>query len=177
MINLGQSQFQDTHFVAGAQLTPYRRLRQIELELRSIEDGIKRSEFSMRRLKLKIDALDPSDPTQQIDIEEAQWDIQQQEQLYIDALRRKMNFESLRSELLASVPKEYWDRGYEAAEAEHWPAYFAKQIGTALAMGLPPPQNIMEQVLLLPQDLQKKCVLLAQDNAKQLQLTYGPQPE
>jgi len=176
-VNLGQSQFQDTHFVAGAQLTPYRRLRQIELELRSINDSIKRTQFSMRRLELKIKSLNPDSEADAIDIEEAKWDMEQQTQLYVDAVRRQMNFEKLKSELLASVPKEYWEQGYESAEADYWPAYFSKQIGMAMAMGLPPPQNMVEQVLLLPPDLQRKTILLAQEKAQTLQLSYGPQPE
>lgn len=173
-VNLSQSQFQDTFFVAGAQLTPFRRLRQIELELRSITDSIKRAQFNMRRLEVKIKKLDPEDEEQLIDIEEAKWDMEQQTQLYIDAVRRQLNFEKLKSDLLASVPREYWEQGYEAAEAEYWPAYFSKQISMALAMGLPPPQQAMEQVLLLPPELQKKTILLSQEKAKALQLEYGP---
>jgi hypothetical protein len=172
--NLGQSRFQDTFFVAGAQLTPFRQLRQIELELRSIDDAIHQAHINERKLNLKLKKLNPEVEEDLIEIDDIAYQRKQQHQLLQDALGRKINFEELKKLLLASVKQEYWDAGYEAAEAEHWPAYFAKQIGMSMAMGLPPPQNIVEQVLLLPLELQKKTILLAQEKAQTLQLTYGP---
>lgn len=172
--NLGQSRFQDTHFVANAQLTPFRQLRQIELELRSINDAIHQAQINERKLNLKLKKLDPSIEEDLIEIDDATYQRKQQHQLLQDAIGRKVNFEQMRDELLANIPKDYWDRGFEAAEAEHWPAYFAKQIGMAMAMGLAPPQNVIEQVLLLPVELQRTTVALAQDKAKTLLLEFGP---
>jgi len=173
-MNLGQSEFQDTYFVAGAQLTPYRQLRQLELELRSIEGGIKQSEFATRRLKLKLKSLDPTNEADQIEIDEADWGLYQQQQLLEDATNRRANFWRMRDDLLARIPKAYWDAGFEHHEGEHWKLYFAKQVATAMALGLPPPVNAIESILLLPDDLRREAIALAQQQAVQLQLEYGP---
>jgi hypothetical protein len=173
-MNLGQSQFQDTFFVAGAQLTPYRQLRQIELELRSIESAIKTSEFAQRRLKLKLAKLNPDSEEDQIEIDEANWNALQQQQLLDDAWARRANFMRMRDDLLASVPKSYWDAGFEANEGEHWKQYFAHQISMAMAMGLPPPASAVESIMLLPPQLKKEAILLSQQKAASLQLEYGP---
>jgi hypothetical protein len=174
-MNLGQSQFQDTYFVAGAQLTPFRQLRQIELELRSIESAIKTAEFAKRRLELKLKKLDPTDEEDIITIDEASWESFQQQQLLDDAWARRKNFMQMKDDLLARVPKAYWEAGFEANEGEHWKQYFAHQISTALAMGLPPPVNAVESIMLLPPALRKEAVLLAQNQATNLRLEYGPQ--
>lgn len=172
-VNLGQSQFQDTYFVYGAQLTPYRRLRQIELELRSLEDSIKKTEFATRRLSLKLKNLTDSEEDN-ITRDETLWDLQQQTQLLQNSLNRRQNFLNLKTSLIESVPAHYWDAGFEAAEAEHWKLYFAKQISTAVSLGLPAPLNIIDSVLLLPDNLREDTIKLAMEQTKQLQLQYGP---
>lgn len=176
-INLGQSQFQDTFFVAQAQLTPYRQLRQIELELRSIEDALMRGSFQERKLKVKISKLDPQDPEQAIEIDEANWDLRQQEQLAHDALARKANFEALKEELIVNVPKSYWDLGYEAAEAEHWVLHFSRKMAfEQYALGRPSVQTI-EQVSLLPVDMQKAIALEGQKQVLQLTGTVNAETQ
>ncbi len=176
-MNLGQSQFQDTFFVAQAQLTPYRQLRQIELELRQIEDSLMRTSFQERKLKLKLEELDPSKPKQAIKIDEIHWDLKQQEQLKLDALARKANFEALKEELLANVPKSYWDLGYEAAEAEHWVLHFSRKMAfEQYALGRPSVQTI-EQVSLLPVDMQKAIALEGQKQVLQLTGTVNAETQ
>lgn len=167
-MNLGQSQFQDTYFVAQSQLTPYRQLRQIELELRGIEDALMRSSFAERRLQAKIAKLDPSNPEQAIDIDEAKWDLKQQLSLRADAEARKLNFEMLKQQLLDSVPAEYWERGFEEAEAEHWMLHFSRQLAfEQYALGRPSVQTL-QQVTLLPIEMQKVIALEGQKQVLQL---------
>jgi hypothetical protein len=52
-IKYGQSLFQDTFFVANSQLTPYRKLRQLELELHELDTSIKKTNFNLRRQAIK----------------------------------------------------------------------------------------------------------------------------
>lgn len=177
-VNLSHnSKFQDTYFAVNAQLTPYRQLRQIELEIRSIEDSIKQAEFATRRLAIKMNKLNPEDESDAIDLDEAKWDLGRQEALLNDAFSRLANFKQMREDLLAMVPKHYWDAGFEAAEAEHWTVYYAKQLSTAMALGLPPPPSAMEAVLLLPEINQRQCIALAQTQVQQLQLAYAQQTQ
>ncbi len=180
-MNLGQSTFQDTFFVAGAQLTPFRQLRQIDLELRSIEDGLKRSSIAKRRTALKLAKLNPEIPEEALDIEEAEWDLKQQEQLIADAESRRANFLALRETCLASAPQEYWDAGFEAAELEHWTLFITKALTTAQVLGMPD-KNAMEQLLLMPPEAQDKIMIgvakttqaLQLRNQQVLQLTSAP---
>ena len=162
-MNLGQSLFQDTYFVAGAQLTPYRQLRQIELELRSIEDALVRSSLAARRLRLKISKLDPAIPEDALDIEEAEWDLAQQVQLQRDAEARRQNFMHLKSTLLKNTPNEYWDAGYEAAEEQHWLMHFSKQLALENLTPGTASKHTIEQVMLLPQNLQQQIAASAKE--------------
>ena len=57
-VKLGQSLFQDTFFVANSQLTPYRKLRQLELELNELDSSIKRANFQLRRQSIKKKELE-----------------------------------------------------------------------------------------------------------------------
>ena len=157
-MNLGQSTFQDTVFVAGAQLTPYRRLRQIELELRQIDDSLARNSFALRRLKLKIAKLNPDDPEQAIELDEANWDLKQQEQLRLDSISRQQNFYKLKEETLRSMPQEYWDAGFEANEQEHWTLYLTKQLTLARATGAVD-KNAVEMTLLMPPESQERIMV------------------
>lgn len=168
-INLSQSLFQDTFFVAGAQLTPYRRLRQIELELRAINDLLKKSEFSERRSNLKMSKLDKNIPEESIELEELEWERESTQQLIVDCKLRKANFEELKDQLIKSVPKEYWDAGFENAELEYWTTYVSKQISMAKAIGVAPSQNIIEMWLQLPQDAQFDALVLSNRDAITLQ--------
>jgi hypothetical protein len=168
-MNLGQSTFQDTFFVAGAQLTPWRQLRQIELELRSVEDGIKRASIGQRRTALKLAKLNPEVPEEALDLEEAQWDMAQQEQLLKDAESRKANFLHLKERCLASAPQEYWDDGFEAAEQTHWVLWLTKQLTTAQVLGMPD-KNAMEQLLLMPEEAQDQVMIGVAKGTKDLML-------
>ena len=157
-VNLGQSLFQDTFFVAQAQLTPFRQLRQIELELNSLNDSLKRAEFGRKRLELKIAGLDASDASQAIDIEEALWDMEQQQRMISDAESRRDNFVRLREELLLGVPAQYWEQGYEQAECDHWILYLTKELSISKMLGVPNRQA-MEQLMLLPLEAQNQVLL------------------
>lgn len=160
--NLGQSKFQDEYFVAGAQLTPFRRLRQIELELRQLEDSIKRGSISRRRIELKLSKLDPSDPEQALDIEEAEWDLEQQIALMNDATSRRDNFLRMKEQLIQDVPAEYWAIGYENAEIDHWIAHFSQSVAFMQITGQYD-QSIMKQIILMPPEAQQKIAIKSQE--------------
>ena len=167
-VNLGQSQFQDTYFVAGAQLTPYRRLRQIDLELRGIEDALKRGSIALRRLELKISKLDPSDPEQALDIEETEWDLMQQAQLVADAESRKANFLFMREQLIEDVPAEYWNQGYENAEQMHWVLHYSRQLALENLTSQRPSVQLMQQIMLLPDEAQRQVAQLGSEQFARL---------
>lgn len=179
-VKLGQSLFQDTFFVANAQLTPYRKLRQIELELNGIDDSIKRANFQLRRqdvmkreLELKLrkpqSEVIENKEILAIDLEELELSIEQTKRLLEDAEHRRDNFILLRQQLLESVPQEYWDQGFENAEAENWTKYFAKQLQISILTGVPNPQ-LLEQISSLPQDMVKQVLLEGKSQAQQFAL-------
>lgn len=167
VVNLGQSQFQDTFFVAQAQFTPYRQLRQIELELRQIEDGLKRSSLMCRRLQLKIEKLDKNDPEQALDIEECEWDLQQQVQMVADSEARRANFLAMKQQLLEGVPQEYWDRGYENCELDHWVQVIAHDMAVMRLTGQINPTT-MKQLAMLPEGAVQHVLQLTNEKALRL---------
>jgi hypothetical protein len=188
-VKLGQSLFQDTFFVANAQLTPYRKLRQIELELNELDSSIKRANFQLRRqevnkkdlenkLRLPQHALSAYDNKEllEIDLEELELSIEQTKRLLEDAEHRRDNFLLLREQLLNSVPQEYWDQGFENAELENWTKYFSKQLQISILTGVPNTQ-LLEQISQLPEPMIKKILLegkaLAQGFALLDQSTAG----
>lgn len=164
-VTLGQSQFQDVMFVVGSQLTPYTQLRQIELELHSLNDSIKMHEFKTRRLNIKISKLNPNDELEAIDLEEAEWNKAHTVKLLEDAINRKSSFDLMKTQLLQNVPQEYWDQGYENAELDHWTKFVAKQIGLSKALGLPPPASAVEMLLQLPEQAQYNALKLSNEDA------------
>lgn len=170
VVNLGQSQFQDTYFVAQAQYTPYRQLRQIELELRQIEDGLKRSSIACRRLELKIAKLDPRDDEQALDIEEALWDLTLQQQMTRDAEARRDNFLAMKRHLLTVVPQEYWDLGFEACEMDHWVQVIAHDMAVMRITGQINPATMKQLAMLPPQAAQ---AVMALTNEKALHLGFN----
>ncbi len=161
-VNLGQSQFQDTFFVAGAQLTPFRQLRQIELQVKELENSLKKADINKRRTKLRIAGLNPVDPLEALDIEELEYDLGQQEQLITDAKVRLANFLLMREQLLERTPKEYWDQGFEQAEVEYWTFRLAKQLAIAKTTGVPD-THLIEQMMLLPMEMQNNIVQLTNE--------------
>ena len=160
VVNLGQSKFQDTYFVAQAQMSPYRQLRQIELEMRAIEDSLKRASFAQRRLELKIAKLDENDPAQAIDKEEAQWDLHSQKDVILDAMARYEHFKQLREELIAGVPQEYWDIGFENAECDHWVRVLTNEL-TMMRLTGAVSHETLKQIALMPQEAQRTIMISA----------------
>ena len=111
--NLGQSTFQDTFFVACAQETPYRRLRQLDLEIRELESslfsqhcGDRRN--AIRKVRIEKEMAETTDELRkeelQIDLDELAWEINRSNNLIQDAIRRLENFKNMRSELIANAP-------------------------------------------------------------------------
>lgn len=173
-VNLGQSLFQDTWFVANQQLTPYRQLRQIELEIKSIRDSIARNEFSLRRDNIEYVRLvdkhnAAEDPLEKelikIDMDERNYNINSNKQLIDDAMMRLANFESMKKQLLEVVPKEYWEAGFEQAESDYWKMYLAKQISLSQITGIPN-SNILEQMMMLPEQYVGEILQIAQQTTK-----------
>lgn len=177
-IKLGQSLFQDTFFVANSQLTPYRKLRQLELELNELNTTIKKADIQKRRHDILKQQLDPKNPLHALDLEELQLDEEQNDRLIADAVHRRDNFLKLQEQLIQSVPQEYWDQGFENAEFEHWTKHFAKQLQISILAGTPNAQ-LIEQISNLPEDMVKNIMLEGKMKAKQFaridQSTTGEQ--
>jgi hypothetical protein len=177
IVNLGQSQFQDIYFVAGAQLTPYRTLRQLQLQINELEGSLKKADINKRRTIIKIHRLDLTDELQALDAEEFTFDLNQQEALIVDAKGRLDNYLKMKEELLGVVPKSYWDAGFEAAEKEHWTAHFAKQLAISRMTGIPDKQ-LAEQMMLLPQNMISNILQLSNEQSSTFEnkpsLDYRP---
>lgn len=157
-VKLGQSLFQDTFFVANEPLTPYRKLRQLELELNELDTAIKKTNIQLKRLAIHIRDLNPEDELEALDIEEKQITVEQTKRLLEDAIHRRDNFLLLRQQLLDAVPKEYWDQGFEQAEFEHWTKHFAKQLQISILTGVPNPA-LIERISSLPEDMIKQVMI------------------
>lgn len=169
-VNLGQSQFQDLFFVALQQSTPFRRLRQLELELDQINRAIRKAEFEEKKARVKIKlAKEKGDELSLIEAEEMEWELKAGTQLVKDAKARYKFFKDLKRQLLNEVPKEYWDQGFEKAEAEYWVNYLTKQLIVTQLTGIPNTQ-VIDQLIALPEDLQK----VVQENTQKQLIKYLP---
>lgn len=179
-VKLGQSLFQDTFFVANSQLTPFRKLRQIELELNQLESSIfktelnlKRQNIKMKELNLKLSKpqseLNENKELLEIDKEELYFDMQNTWRLLQDAKDRVENFTLLKKQLIESVPQEYWDQGFEQAEFDNWTKHFAKQLQISILTGVPNP-HLIEQISQLPEQMVKQIMISGKDQAKQFLL-------
>ena len=179
-LKLGQSAWQDTFFVVGSQLTPWRKLRQIELELNELNTSIKKTEFNLRRqavnkkeLELKLrkpqSELNENKELLQIDLEELELGIEQTNRLLEDAVARKANFELMKEQLLAETPKEYWLTSYENAELENWTKHFAKQLAISMVTGVPN-VSLIEQMASLPVEMTKQIMIEAKAGSQQFLL-------
>lgn len=181
-VKLGQSLFQDTFFVANSQLTPYRKLRQLELELNELDNSIKKSNFNLRRQAIKkaeyerdLKLPEAARPMYkhkdlvQIDLEELEFEMEQTKRLLEDAEHRRDNFLLIRQQLLDEVPQEYWDQGFENAELENWTKHFAKQLQISILTGVPNP-SLIEQISQLPEDMVKQIMIEGKAKAQQFLL-------
>jgi hypothetical protein len=179
-VKLGQSLFQDTFFVANSALTPYRKLRQLELELNELDTSIKKANFNLRRQDIKkreyerILRKPQSEVTEnkelvEIDLEELLLGIEQTQRLLEDAQHRRDNFLKIREQLLESVPQEYWDQGFENAELENWTKHFAKQLAISMVTGVPN-VSLIEQIASLPVEMTKQIMLEAKAGSQQFLL-------
>lgn len=179
-VKLGQSLFQDTFFVANSALTPYRKLRQLELELNELDTSIKRANFTLRRqeiqkkqIELKLrqpqSELTENKELLEIDLEEMQLSVESAKRLLEDAEHRRDNFLKLREQLLEAVPAEYWEQGFENAEFEHWTKHFAKQLQISILTGVPNTQ-LIEQISTLPEQMVKNIMLEGKAQAHQFML-------
>lgn len=157
-INLGQSHLQDCFFVVGAQATAFRKLRQCELEIRSLEDAVHQHEITQRRNRLKLSKLKITSDEDLIDRDEIEWAQMRSQELLEDAKSRLEQFQLMKKQILESEPEEYWALGYEANEAVYWPIYFGKKMALEIAATGQPSMQTAEQIGLLPDDLKIKCL-------------------
>ena len=175
-VKLGQSLFQDTFFVANSPLTPYRKLRQLELELSELDVTIKKTTIQLKRQEIIAKRMNPADPLQALDLEEMEIGREQTLRLLEDAKHRRDNFLKIREQLLAETPQEYWDQGFENAELENWTKHFSKQLQISILTGVPNTQ-LLEQISQLPEPMIKTILLegkaLAQGFALLDQSTAG----
>lgn len=179
-LKLGQSAWQDVFFVVGSQLTPWRKLRQIELELNELNSSIKKTEFNLRRQAIKKTELElklrkpQSELTEnkellQIDLEELELGLEQTNRLLKDAEARKANFTLMKEQLLAETPKEYWLKSFEECEFEQWTKHFAKQLAISMVTGVPN-VSLIEQMASLPVEMTKQIMLEAKAGSQQFLL-------
>lgn len=168
-LKLGQSAFQDTFFVVGAQLTPYRQLRQIELELGELANSIKKTEINLKRQEIKLSKLNLDDPLESLDAEELEIDKEQTLRLLKDAKAREANFQLMKQQLLENTPDEYWEKSFEECEFENWSKYFAKQLQISILTGVPNPQ-LIEQISTLPEQMVKQIMIEGKAQAQQFLL-------
>ena len=179
-LKLGQSAWQDVFFVVGSQLTPWRKLRQIELELNELNSSIKKTEFNLRRqaikkteLELKLrkpqSELPENKELLQIDLEELELGLEQTNRLLKDAEARKANFELMKEQLLAETPKEYWLKSFEECEFEQWTKHFAKQLAISMVTGVPN-VSLIEQLASLPVEMTKQIMIEAKAGSQQFLL-------
>ena len=179
-VKLGQSLFQDTFFVANSALTPYRKLRQLELELNELDTSIKKTGFNLRRQAINKAELErklrkpqseiaENKDLLQIDLEELELGLEQTKRLLQDAEDRKANFELMKEQLLAEIPQEYWDQGFENAELEQWTKHFAKQLSISMVTGVPN-VSLIEQIASLPVEMTKQIMIEAKAGTAQFLL-------
>lgn len=179
-LKLGQSAWQDVFFVVGSQLTPWRKLRQIELELNELNSSIKKTEFNLRRqaikkteLELKLrkpqSELPENKELLQIDLEELELGLEQTNRLLKDAEARKANFTLMKEQLLAETPKEYWLKSFEECEFEQWTKHFAKQLAISMVTGVPN-VSLIEQMASLPVEMTKQIMIEAKAGSQQFLL-------
>lgn len=179
-LKLGQSAWQDVFFVVNSQLTPWRKLRQIELELNELNTSIKKTNFNLRRqdikkkeLELKLrkpqSELNENKELLQIDLEELELGLEQTNRLLKDAEARKANFDLMKEQLLAETPKEYWLTSFENAELENWTKHFAKQMSISLLTGIPN-TGLIEQMSSLPEAMIKQIAFEAHSGAQRMAL-------
>lgn len=168
-VKLGQSLFQDTFFVANSQLTPFRKLRQLELELQELDTAIKKANIQLKRLAIKKRDLNPDDELESLELEELAIDETNTKRLLSDACDRRDNFLKMKEQLLEEVPQEYWNQGFENAELQYWTKHFAKQLSIAMITGIPNPQ-LVDQMTVLPVDMVKSIMIEAKQGANQLAL-------
>lgn len=171
-VNYGQSQFQDSFFVAGAQLTGFRKLRQILLEIRSIEDALKNFEFEERRNVYKLKGLYKSRENDEIEIDAINYAMSRSVELREDAELRLDQFLIMREQVIMDYPQDYWDAGYESAEIEHWPMYYGKKMALEIAATGQCSISTAEQINLLPPELKLKALGVKND---ELKLLVAPQ--
>jgi hypothetical protein len=167
-VNLGQSEFQDTFFVVSPELTPYRQLRKIELQIRELKDSLKKADFEKRKTIVKMSRLDPEDPLEAIEIEEYEYALESQKSLVEDAESRLMNFELIKAQLIEGTPEDYWDQGYEASEGEYWVNYYSRRMALEkMAHGRVLPDT-MEKIMTLPNELVKQAFIISDQNEQEI---------
>jgi len=172
---LGQSLFQDTFFVACAQETPYRRLRQLDLEIKSLQDSIvqyhftfRRDDVKRRRLEAELEGADEFRKEEiAIDLDQMNWEHLNARRLLADAEERLANFDEMRAQLISQVPKEYWDIGFEGAEQAHWETRLIKQISLSQAIGIPD-KGAIDMLMLMPPESRANVLIGVEHQKLQL---------
>lgn len=129
-IPLGNSDFQEEHFVIADALTPTRAYRQICLQLQANLNALREAYYEQKRTEIKIAQL-RSDPAvnefdkqlQQIDIEELRWKLK-------DLRLRVKNFNhsvQLLTGHLERFPR-FTRKQFEAGEQEYYELHLGNQL-------------------------------------------------
>lgn len=187
-VKLGQSAFQDTFFVACAQETPYRRLRQLELEIRELKNALvlhslteRRDDIKQKRLAAEVATADSLRKLEiEVDLEEISWKMANCVNVMRDAQERLANFEQMRAQLLDAVPQSYWDMGFEVAEQQYWEIRISKQLAYSRIIGLPD-KSALDQLMLMPPESRATILRSVQQNilefGKEEKLAIGYQED
>lgn len=160
-VNLGQSEFQDSFMVAGAEDSPYRKLRKLELHINELTCSIKVNSFKKRKTIIELKKLNKDDEIEAIEIEEIEFALSTSYHVTKDAELRLANFEMLKKKLIDSVPSKYWDLGYENAEFSHWVNFFSKKVALEKLVTGTVSIATLEQILVLPNEMVSKIMALA----------------
>ena len=173
-VNLSQSLFQDTYFVVAAEMTAYRQLRAIELQMHELDQSIQAANLHIARLQIRITEIDESLTSTEmdnVDRTENANAIKIQERLLTDARSRLDNFYKMKLQVLGGSSQEYWDAGFEAAEGEYWVAKLSRQIAIErLTQGTVGPQTL-NQIAALPNDMAIQVISASRDAHNQLTRT------
>lgn len=165
-VNIGQSEFQDTFMVVADEITPFRKLRKIELHIKELRDALKHNEFNMRKNLVKInhlkdEILTNNDELKKIELEELEYGMEGYKQLKNDAERRLINFEKMKQQLIEETPESYWKQGFENAETEYWIEYFSRRIALEVIGQGRIGTGTIDQVMCLPEKMAIQIMKLA----------------
>ena len=170
--------FQATHFVAGSQITPWRMVRQALSELDTRHQAYHDISISLRKSAVKMAKFkhdlanaknDIEREIQQINIDDAQYDIQVWERklehakfeidLYLEIINRFVTPET---------PIEYYIEENKEEEENYWVMRMAKQASMDMIASGRIGVGNMDSIAMMPEDIQVKTLATTLQYVKRL---------